>query len=108
MKEIYTVNRDIISGISGHPMSGLWMITFQSGRVAHIESGYGVRQLAACFGATEGEGDLTEKIAGKDIYWSPDDFGVFAGFTPAEEWTGDPLEIGESIQAEEEVEDDRI
>jgi hypothetical protein len=87
-------------------MSGLWMLAFQSGRIAHIESGYGVRQLAACFGASEGSGDLSERITGQDIYWSTDEFGVFAGFTPAEEWTGDHLEVGDSVEFQDEGEVD--
>lgn len=95
-----TLNRDRIAGVSGHPMSGLWMIAFQSGRIAHLESGHGTRQLAACFGATEGSGDLNEKLVGQDIYWSPDEFGIFAGFTPAEDWTGQQLEIGDTLEIE--------
>jgi hypothetical protein len=83
-------------------MSGLWTLIFQDGRSVLVESGFGVRQLAACFGATEGSGDLLEKVVGQEIVFSTDDFGmlggidraILAGFTPIEEWTGPDLEIG--------------
>lgn len=97
MPTVATVYRDIISSITGHPMSGLWTLLFESGAHAHIESGYGVRQLAACFGATEGSGDLLEKIAGQEIVYSLDDFGVLEGFTPIAEWLGPEVPPGESI-----------
>lgn len=74
-----------IVGISGHPMSGLWMLQLDTDLV-HIGSGYGVRSLAACFGATEGTGDLLKKIKGKKIAYSTDAFNVLEGFTPYEEW----------------------
>ena len=76
----------IIKGLTGHPMSGLWQLRFEDGHVAHIESGFGVRQLASCFGATEGTGDLLEKIVGQEIVYSVDEFGVLEGFAPIEEW----------------------
>lgn len=104
MPETAEVTRDRIAGISGHPMSGLWTLTFESGAVAHIESGYGVRQLARCFGAREGSGDLQEKIVGQDIYYSCDWLGVFSGFTPAAEWAGPEAQIGETIEVEVEEE----
>jgi hypothetical protein len=74
-----------ILGISGHPMSGLWTLHLDSGS-ALIESGYGVRILAACFGATEGTGDLLDKIRGKKIAYRVDAFGVLEGFTPYDEF----------------------
>ena len=79
------VEKGVISGISGHPMSGLWTLHFEDGKAAHIGSGYGVRQLAACFGATEGSGDLLDKIKGQEIYYSVDAFGVLEAFTPVGE-----------------------
>jgi len=79
----------VIAGISGHPMSGLWELHFEDGTSVHIESGYGVRSLAACFGATEGTGDLSEKIKCQKIVYSVDAFGVLEGFTPIDEWDGD-------------------
>lgn len=78
-----------IAGISGHPMSGLWTLHFQNGDSCYIESGFGVRQLAACFGATEfKKGDLFEKIKDQEIIYSVDDFNVLYGFTPSDEWEG--------------------
>ena len=74
-----------ISGLSGHPMSGLWMLEFEDAAPVAIESGYGVRQLAACFGATEGSGDILEKIKGKRIRFSRDWVGVLEGFSPVDE-----------------------
>jgi len=84
-------------------MSGLWTLHFESGRSVMISSGYGVRQLAACFGAKEGSGDLLEKIVGRDIVYSTDDLmGIeIEGFTPTDEWTGPEIEIGEVLDTEE-------
>jgi hypothetical protein len=96
--EIY---KDTISGLSGHPMSGLWLLQFESGRSVHIESGYGVRQLASCFGATEGSGDLLDKIVGKVVYWSYDEMGlVLGGFTPVDEAGEELIELYESQSGE--------
>ena len=83
--------RGTIAGLSGNPMSGLWMLAMNTdfgGETVFIESGYGVRNLAACFGATEGTGDLMEKIVGQDLVYSVDEMGVLYAFTPADEWTG--------------------
>lgn len=84
-----------IAGLSGHPMSGLWTLHFEEGGSVHIGSGYGVRTLSACFGASEGSGDLLEKIVGKEIFYSTDAFGVLEAFTPVEEADGDLLEAYE-------------
>jgi hypothetical protein len=91
-----------IAGISGHPMSGLWQLIFTDGYSCHIESGYGVRNLAACFGATEGTGDLQEKIEGQEIVFSVDFMDVLCGFTPADEWEG-PEIPDEGIEEEGEM-----
>jgi len=56
--------------------------------VVYVESGYGLRSLAACFGAREGEGDLNEKIRGEEIVYSVDHMNVLCGFTPAGQWEG--------------------
>lgn len=77
-----TILKGTIASIGGHPMSGLWTLQFDDGSLVHIESGYGVRALASCFGATEGAGDLLEKIIGKEIYYSVDAFGVLEGSRP--------------------------
>lgn len=91
----YHLARGIIAGISGHPMSGLWTLMFMDGKQVHIESGHGVRNLARCFGATQGKGDLQDKIRNQDIYYSVDAFGVLEAFTPADEWEGEEMLIGE-------------
>lgn len=86
-----TTKRATIAGMSrGAMMSGLWTLHFEDGTSVHLESGFGVRQLAACFGAHEGTGDLQEKIKGQEIVYTEDAFGILEGFTPAEEWDGKP------------------
>ena len=80
--------RGTIAAISGHPMSGLWQLHFEDGFSCHIESGYGMRNLARCFGATEGTGDIQEKIEGQEVIYSIDDLGILIGFTPLEDWDG--------------------
>ena len=80
---------DTIKGLVGHQMSGLWTLIFESGRTAYIESGHGVRTLSSAFGATEGAGNLMERIKGQQIVWSLDDMGLCMGsFTPMDQWTG--------------------
>ena len=78
------VQHGTISGLSGHPMSGLWTLHFEEGPPAFIESGYGVRALADCFGATEFSGDLMEKIKGQRIVYVTDFLGVMEWFAPDE------------------------
>ena len=95
------VRREIIAGISGHPMSGLWSIHFENGGMAYVGSGSGVRALANCFGASEGRGDLFEKVKGQDIVFSVDCVGVLEAFTPIDEWYGPEIEIGEEIDLPE-------
>ena len=77
-----------IDTVMGHPMSGMWTLTFTDGPVVHVDSGYGVRQLAAAFGATEGAGDLIPKTKGQKIVYSADIFDVLACFTPISDWHG--------------------
>ena len=83
MKE--RILRGIITGISGDPSARLWTLHFEDGSAALIGSGSGVRQLAACYGATEGTGDLIEKIKRKEIFYSVNEMGVMEGFSPVEE-----------------------
>lgn len=85
-----------IAGISGDALSKLWTLHFEDGSSAQIGSGYGVRQLAVCYGATEGTGDLIEKIKGKKIFYSVNGMGVMEGFSPIEEASEELLE---AIQA---------
>ncbi|MAH48582.1 hypothetical protein CMI37_22345 [Candidatus Pacearchaeota archaeon] len=95
MEGKYRVEKGTITGISGQAMSGLWMLHLDSGNV-HIESGCGVRNLASAFGATEGSGDLQEKIEGKEIFYSTDAFNVLEGFTPVEDASPELVEQFES------------
>lgn len=81
-----------ISGISGDPLSKLWTLHFEDGSSALIGSGSAVRQLAACYGATEGTGDLIEKIKGKEIFYSVNEMNVMEGFNPVEEASDELLE----------------
>lgn len=67
--------------ITGDPMSGLWQLFTTKGMI-HIESGTGVRNLAAAYGAHEGSGDLMRKIQGQKIFYSADEFGVLNCFIP--------------------------
>ena len=93
------VRREVIKGISGHPMSGLWTLEFESGRVGHIESGHGVRTLARVFGATEGAGDLLDCISGQEIVYA-EDYGVISSFVPYDDYSGPYIEEGESIEVD--------
>ena len=47
--------------------------------------GTGVCALAASFGATEGAGDLQEKIGGQIVDYAVDNLGVMIGFAPVDE-----------------------
>lgn len=89
-----TFYRGTIRTLAGHPLSGLWQLVFESGHVVHVESGVGVRVLAAAFDATMGAGDLLEKIAGQEIIYCVDELGVLDGFTPVDEWTGPEVPDG--------------
>lgn len=96
MTEENSVRVGRIVGLSGDPMSGLWLLeleemAYDEGVPLYpvtvfvpIESGYGVRTLAACFGATEGTGDLLEKIVGREIEYEVDDLGILLRFAPTE------------------------
>jgi hypothetical protein len=84
---------DIISGLEGQPMGGIMTLCFDSGRYAHIESGFGMRIMAEVFGAREFDGNILECIVGQDIVWWQDDIGMMAAFVPATEFDGDWEEI---------------
>lgn len=88
-----------IDTISGHPLSGLWTLHFTDGYACFIESGYGVRNLAACFDADPS--NLLEKIHGQEIVFSVDGLNLICGFTPADGWEGP--EIPEDGLEDEEV-----
>lgn len=91
-KELYdNLYKGQIQGLSGAMMSGLWSLSILKENpdgtlendFVHIESGCGVRALAAAFGAREGSGDLLRKIKGKKIFYSLDFMGlVLECFTP--------------------------
>jgi hypothetical protein len=71
----------VIKDVTGTPGSGLANLNFTDGCSVLIESGFGLRQLAACFGAEQGAGDLNRKIRGQKIVYTLDDFGILAGFS---------------------------
>jgi hypothetical protein len=99
------VYRGTIQGLSGNPTSGLWFLNID-GHGIPIESGFGVRQLAAAFGATEGTGDLLDKIVGQEIVWSFDELGmVLGGFTPYKYWEGPDIPE-EGLELDEKEYDD--
>ena len=87
------VLKGTIAGISGDPRSPFWTLHFEDGSAALFGFGDGVRQLAACFGATEGSGDLLEKIKGKEIFYSVSYLRVMDGFSPIEEASAELLEL---------------
>ena len=92
-------NRGTITGLCGHPLMGLWHLVLTRDGVpdlVYIESGYGVRNLAMAFGATE---DGLRKVIGQEIIYSVDDYGLLSGFTPVGQWEGP--EINEPIYEEE-------
>ena len=92
---LYHLARGILLGIEGHPLAGIKHLVFSDGKRIAIESGYGVRNLARYFGASEGKGDLQNKIRNQDIYYSVDALGVLEWFLPAAEWKGKEMLIGE-------------
>jgi len=67
-----------IKGIGGPWGSGLWQVYFEDGTSCHIESGYGVRTIAHCYG------DL-QNAKGKLIRYCTDDLGVMTCFEPIED-----------------------
>jgi hypothetical protein len=83
----YTVKRDRITDLYGHPLAGLWELVLEH-EIVHIASGHGVRQLAAAFDAHEDSGDIHKKIKGQTIIYSTDGLGVLEAFTPIAQWTG--------------------
>jgi len=91
------IKKGTIVTLTGHPMSGLWTLVFSDGTSVHIESGHGVRGLAAAFGAREGTGDLMEKITGQEIYYTTDEMGlgILEGFTPVEDASDELIEAYE-------------
>ena len=99
-----------IDTLGGHPMSGLWHLTFLDAPPVMIQSGMGVRALARAFDAHEGSGDIFEKIRGQRIVYSVDEFGVMAGFTPEVEWTGPeiPPEGIEDDEPQEEMTEEEV
>lgn len=65
-----------IEGIFGHPMSGLWLVQFDNGEVVPLSSGFGARQLAACFGPNLG--------VGHEVMYTTDAMGILESFIPVE------------------------
>jgi hypothetical protein len=81
-----------MKNITGQRGSGIANLNFTDGSSVMIESGFGVRQLAACYGADMFEGDLIDKIRGQQIVYTVDDFGILAGFSPYSEFKKDYAE----------------
>jgi hypothetical protein len=81
-----------ITGLTGAMSSGLWILeleetiegAYPTTVQIPIESGHGVRTLAAAFGAREGSGDLFEKIIGREIEYEVDEVGVLLRFAPVD------------------------
>ena len=75
----------VIKAVEGGPMSGIRTLILENPETggmiwAHIESGYGMRQLVNV---------LDGEILGRTIYFTLDDFGCIASFIP-EEYVNDP------------------
>lgn len=86
------INRGIIKEFRGSWQSGLGSLILESldGGLVMVpcENGATVRALDACFGGVidQAHGVNQEAIAGKEIYWSYDEYGcLLGGFTPVEE-----------------------
>jgi hypothetical protein len=71
-----------IKDINGPWDSGLWQVYFYDGTFCHIESGYGVRTIAQCYG------NLQNAI-GKSISYGTDYLNVMTCFKPIEDEYGD-------------------
>ena len=67
-----------IKGIGGPWSSGLWQVYFEDGTACHIESGYGVRTIAQCYGNLQ-------DARGKLIRYYTDSFNVMTCFEPIED-----------------------
>jgi hypothetical protein len=73
-----------IAGLDYRFPSGIAVLAFTNGKIVYVESGCGLRTLASCFGATEGKGDLVEKILGRKIRYETDFMNVMEWFVPLE------------------------
>jgi hypothetical protein len=73
-----------IAGLDYQFPSGIAVLAFTNGKIVYVESGCGLRTLASCFGATEGRGDLVEKIFGRKIRYGTDFMNVMEWFVPLE------------------------
>ena len=62
-----------IEGIGGSWDSGLWQVYFEDGTFCHIESGYGVRTIAQCYGNLK-------NAQGNLIYYCTDDLNIMTCF----------------------------
>jgi hypothetical protein len=67
-----------IKGIGGPWGSGLWQVYFDDGTSCHIESGYGVRTIAQCYGNLP-------NARGKLIRYCTDYLNVMTCFEPMED-----------------------
>ena len=67
-----------IKAIGGPWDSGLWQVSFEDGASCHIESGYGVRTIAQCYGNLQ-------DARGKPIRYYTDSLNVMTCFEPIED-----------------------
>ena len=67
-----------IKEISGPVGSGLLQVYFDDGSLCHIESGYGVRTIAQCYGSLH-------EAKGKVIGYYTDSFNMMVCFEPVDD-----------------------
>lgn len=76
--ELADLEEGTIKSITGHPLSGLYQIHLDNGRMVHLESGFGARQFANAYGS------LSNAI-GRRIRYKTDDLNVLSYFEPVED-----------------------
>lgn len=67
-----------IKKINGPIGSGLWQVYFDDGSFCHIESGYGVRTIAQCYGSLH-------EAQGKVIGYHTNSFNMMICFEPVDD-----------------------
>ncbi len=72
------IEEGVIKIISGFPLSGLYQVLFGDGRMVHLESGMGARQLESVYGSLE-------RAIGKRIRYATDSLNVMSYFEPVED-----------------------
>jgi hypothetical protein len=93
-----------IVGLGGSWQSGLAHLQFKDGTVVRCENTATVRALEAAFGNVIGPGHTinneTGGHVGQEVYYSTDDFGILAAFTPVDEASPELESAYEKQQAE--------